>query len=131
MSETQLRQLNPIDTWALVELMGHISIAGKVSEETHFDTMLMRIDVPETAHSEALTYYVGGAALFRLTPCPEATARAWLADVPAYRARIENVIENGLSGYESRREEDIDNDVIDDVGDDDGLDEFGQERGPF
>lgn len=68
-------EIKPIQTWAIVELMGHVKSAGMVSEETHFGTVLLRLDVPESNGNPARTEFYGGSALFRLTPCTEEVAR--------------------------------------------------------
>lgn len=61
------------EQWAIVELMGHAHIAGKVTEETRFGTVLMRVDVPALEDTAAFTTYFGGSAIYRMTPCDEAT----------------------------------------------------------
>lgn len=35
------------DSWAIVELMGHVRMAGRVSEEERFGAKLGRIDIPQ------------------------------------------------------------------------------------
>ena len=68
-------EIKPIQTWAVVELMGHVKTAGQVSEETHFGTVLGRIDVPEIGDKSANTFFFGGSSIFRITPCTEEVAR--------------------------------------------------------
>lgn len=34
------------DTWAIVELMGHVRLAGKLSEEEKFGSKMGRLDIP-------------------------------------------------------------------------------------
>lgn len=72
-------EIKLIETWAIVELMGHVKTAGKVSEEPHFGTVLLRIDIPEHNSKQAHTEFHGGQAIFRLTPCDEQIARMVLA----------------------------------------------------
>ena len=72
---TNETEIKPIQTWAILELMGHVKTAGQVSEETHFGTVLGRIDVPEVGDKPAHTFYFGGESIFRLTPCDEQVAR--------------------------------------------------------
>jgi hypothetical protein len=60
--------------WAIVELLGHRRLAGRISEETRFGAVLLRLDVPIGEAWQ--TQYYSGAALYALTPCDEATARA-------------------------------------------------------
>jgi len=68
-------EIKPIQAWAVVELMGHVKIAGQVSEETHFGTVLGRLDIPEIGDKLALTIFFGGSSIFRITPCTEEVAR--------------------------------------------------------
>ncbi len=60
--------------WAVVELMGHVKVAGLVTEAEIFGGKLMRVDVPceDGAH---ITQYFGAASIYRLTPCTEEVAR--------------------------------------------------------
>lgn len=59
--------------WAIVELLGHVRVAGLVSEEERFGTKLGRVDVP--VPEGTVTQYFGGQSIYRLTPCDEVTAR--------------------------------------------------------
>lgn len=68
-------EVKPIQTWAVVELMGHVKSAGQVSEESHFGTVLLRLDVPEIGNIPARSEFYGGSAIYRLTPCDEQVAR--------------------------------------------------------
>lgn len=61
--------------WGVVELMGHVRLAGKVSEEERFGCKLGRIDVP-TDGEKFVTIYFGGSSIYRVTPCDEESARA-------------------------------------------------------
>lgn len=88
------------DSWAIVELMGHVRIAGRVTEEERFGTKLGRVDIPlpvkvcgpcggkvgvcpdcAICHGTGatgggfVTQYFSGSSIYRLTPCDEATAR--------------------------------------------------------
>lgn len=60
--------------WAIVELMGHVRIAGLVTEEERFGAKLGRVEIPNGA--EFVTQYFNGASLYRLTPTTEELARA-------------------------------------------------------
>lgn len=61
------------DQWAILELMGHVRLAGKVTEESRFGVALGRIDIP-TADGFT-TQYFGGSSIYRLTPTTEEIAR--------------------------------------------------------
>jgi hypothetical protein len=64
--------------WAVVEVMGRLKIAGRVTEATLFGTALCRVDIyPGDAAEPVLTRMFGGSAIYCVTPCTEATARAF------------------------------------------------------
>ena len=62
------------EEWALLELMGHRKLAGRVSEAVIGGTALVRIDVPTGDDSFATQYY-GGSAMYCITPTTEEIAR--------------------------------------------------------
>lgn len=62
--------------WAILELMGHVRLAGRVTEESHFGVALGRIDIPTAAGDGYTTQYFGGASIYRLTPTTEEIARS-------------------------------------------------------
>lgn len=74
MNEQQ--QIDRIDTWAVVELMGHTKRAGRVTEESHFGASVLRVDVPQTSKQLAFTTYYTAGAIYSVTPCTEGVARA-------------------------------------------------------
>ena len=65
--------------WAVLELLGHVKVAGYITEEEHFGSKLGRIDIPGQDGGIALTQFFGGQSVYRLTPVSEATARAFAA----------------------------------------------------
>jgi hypothetical protein len=63
-------------TWAIVEVMGHKSYSGFVTAETIAGAAMLRIDVPECGKIAAFTKYLSMGAIYGISPCTEATARA-------------------------------------------------------
>ena len=63
------------EQWGIVELMGHVRVAGKVTEEEHFGSKMGRIDIPD-GREGFTTQWFGGSSVYRLTPTTEAIARA-------------------------------------------------------
>ncbi|MFC3693375.1 hypothetical protein [Chenggangzhangella methanolivorans] len=62
--------------WALVEIFGHRSHAGRTREEERFGAKLLRIDVPVDGDPTAngwRTHFYGGASIFSFTLTDEAT----------------------------------------------------------
>lgn len=64
----------PQESWAIVELMGHVTMAGRLSEEERFGSKMGRVDVP-TNDGGFTTVYFGGSSVYRITPVSEAIAR--------------------------------------------------------
>lgn len=71
------------DEWFIVELMGHIRLAGKVTVDERFGGKLSRIDIPGPKLVDStgdgvdtwVTQWFGAAGVYRITACTEATAR--------------------------------------------------------
>jgi hypothetical protein len=62
------------DQWAIVELMGHVRIAGRVREVELFGSKQGRCDIPDS-NGGFTTQYFNGSSLYRLTPTTEEIAR--------------------------------------------------------
>ncbi len=71
-----MEQSKAYEGWAIIELMGHSQIAGYISEETMYGSPLARVDVPAVNGVKEFTKYIGGGAIYAVTPTDEATARA-------------------------------------------------------
>lgn len=63
------------EAWCLVELFGHIKIAGKCTEQYLVGTHMLRVDVPETTNKPAFTRIFGHAAIYSINPIDESIAR--------------------------------------------------------
>ncbi len=61
-------------TWAIVELMGHNIISGRISEENVAGVPMLRVDVPACDGEPAYTKFYSGNAVYGITPTDEATA---------------------------------------------------------
>lgn len=57
--------------WAVVELFGHVRLAGKISGADQYGVKMLRVDVPEVDGRPRFTSYKGGSALYAVTPCSE------------------------------------------------------------
>lgn len=62
--------------WAIVELMGHRQVAGKISEVTQYGVTMLRVEVPSISEPGKVfrTQDYGGSAIYCLTHCDEETA---------------------------------------------------------
>lgn len=67
---------NGLATWAVVEVMGHSTYAGYVTEQTVASQSFVRIDVPAVDERAAFTKLLGAGSIFSITPCEEQIARA-------------------------------------------------------
>jgi len=70
-----LDELNESVNYAIVELMGHKVVAGKVSKSEMLGAPLLRIDVPETSAFPEFTQLYGTAAIYGVTYVSEEVAR--------------------------------------------------------
>lgn len=68
-------QQDGFEGWAVLELMGHRRLAGKVSPATLGGSAVIRIDVPKPESDGYVTQFYAGSALYALTPTTEELAR--------------------------------------------------------
>jgi hypothetical protein len=61
--------------WGVLELMGHVRLAGRISEEEKFGAKLGRVDVP-LKDGSFVTQYFGASSVYRLTIVAEDVARS-------------------------------------------------------
>jgi len=64
------------DSWAILELMGHRRLAGRVSEVELAGHGMLRIDVPTAAPGGFITQYYSPSSMYALSPTTEEIARA-------------------------------------------------------
>lgn len=74
-TDTSLPQTEVIEQWAILEIMGHERLAGRVCETLIAGTKLLQVDVPASDKLPAFTRLLSPTALFSMTPVPEAVAR--------------------------------------------------------
>lgn len=71
--------MKQVDTWAIVELMGHVALAGRLTKPS--DSMgLWQLDVPEG--EDFRTEFFGSQSVYRIRIVSEEIARAYVK--PAY-----------------------------------------------
>lgn len=63
------------DHWAIVDVMGHQRIAGRVREQTLGGQAFIRVDVPACGPVLPFTKLLGGASIYSISPCTEEVAR--------------------------------------------------------
>jgi hypothetical protein len=72
---TEQTLATPFASHAVVELMGHVQLAGWVTETTIAGGGFVRVDVPDADGGLKLTKYCGPSSIYAITPCDEETAR--------------------------------------------------------
>lgn len=70
-------QTSTFDQWGIVEVMGHRSFGGRITEETIGGTSFVRVDVPETIRQPAFTKLFGAGSIYCISPTTEALARQY------------------------------------------------------
>jgi hypothetical protein len=64
------------DCWAVLELFGHVRLAGRVTEASIGGCSFLRVDVPEReGEGVKFTRYFGNGAIYSMTPVTEEVAR--------------------------------------------------------
>jgi hypothetical protein len=62
------------ETWAIIELMGHRRLAGRVTEQQIAGEGFLRLDVPD-GDGPGTTHYYRPGVVYGIHPTSEATAR--------------------------------------------------------
>lgn len=68
-------QRETFEGWAILELFGHRKLGGKLAQVEIAGQGFIRIDVPDAEGDQATQFYAP-SAVYGITPCSEATARA-------------------------------------------------------
>lgn len=63
------------ELWAIVELMGHQKVAGKLSEQVIGGASFIRVDVPATDTTPSFTRLLTDKAIYAINPVTEEVAR--------------------------------------------------------
>jgi len=63
-----------LDCWAVVELMGHNKISGRVKEVSMCGGAMLRVDVPAVGEQKAYTRFFGHASIYSINPTTEEIA---------------------------------------------------------
>jgi hypothetical protein len=94
------------DQWAIVELMGHVRLAGRLTEESYFGVALGRIDIPnddlKLGDEPFVPQYFSGWSVYRITPVSEEAARrvaAMAKPAPIYRLELTAAPERPVRTY--------------------------------
>lgn len=123
MTDNDIPTNDAFGSWAILELKGYTKLAGYITEEEHFGTILGRIDIP-LEDGKSLTRYFTGQSVYLLTPVAEQIARGYALNnkpqpVQVYEWRLPE-----LSGpdWDDFDEEEQDEPILEELDDDE--DEF-------
>jgi hypothetical protein len=76
-----MQQSEQAEVWCVLELMGHVRTAGRLTEEELFGAKLGRLDVPQP-DGTFVTQHFGGGSVYRITYVSEEAARQVAARTP-------------------------------------------------
>lgn len=62
------QEQKPFEAWAIVELMGHRRLAGKVTEQQIAGAQFLRLDIPMSPEGEMITQFYGPSSVYCITP---------------------------------------------------------------
>ena len=68
MEDTKASQPEKFDQWAVLELFGHLRLAGRVTEASIGGCSFLRVDVPNKDGETEFTRYFGQGAIYSMTP---------------------------------------------------------------
>ena len=104
--------------WAIVEVMGHKTFAGRIEEVEVCGAGMMRLDVPAVEGAPAFTKLLSPQSIYAINPTDEASARA----------AAERLRERPLDTYQLVAQpttlRSLPSPRDDDYGEDDGPDDF-------
>lgn len=66
--------MSKLEGHAILELMGHRRMAGKVEEVEVAGVGFIRVDIPDTEKRKGFTQLVSPKSIYAITPCDEETA---------------------------------------------------------
>lgn len=71
-------QTEKVDQFAIVEVMGRQTYAGRVSEQVFAGTGFVRVDVPEVNGTPGFTKLIGTGSIYAITPTTENVVMRYL-----------------------------------------------------
>ena len=72
---TDQQKERQFEGYAIVELMGHTVVVGYVSEQVIAGAAMLRVDVPAVGDQPAYSKFVGGSAIYGITPTTQEIAQ--------------------------------------------------------
>ncbi|MCA9178634.1 MAG: hypothetical protein KDB14_29435 [Planctomycetales bacterium] len=91
------------ESWAIVEVMGQQTYAGKVSEQSVGGASFVRVDIPDVKGQSGFTKLFGGSSIYCITPCTEQIARMTAERVQARAVSIYDLPADWKNAIDQRR----------------------------
>ncbi len=76
-----MEEQSGFEGWAILELMGHRRLGGRVSEATIGGASFLRIDVPTAGQVTAFTQFYAPGSIYAITPATEEIATRMAASI--------------------------------------------------
>jgi len=70
-----MNEQQKFENWGILELFGHLRLAGLISEQTFGSSTMIRIDVPAVSDLPEYTRFFGVSEIYSITPTTEEIAR--------------------------------------------------------
>jgi hypothetical protein len=97
--------------WCIVELFGHVTLAGYVSEQAIGGASFIRLDVPAVDGQAEFTKLLGPGAVYSITPTSEDVARSAIERIRAKPVNVYYLPEP--KGTIVERDDEVENEVDD------------------
>jgi len=104
---------NSFEQWAILELMGHRRLAGKVTDAVIGGGAFLRIDIPGKDETQVTQYYSPGS-VYCITPTTEEVARAVAEQcqpAPVYRWELPQLEEAKVNPDADDEWSDVERDI--------------------
>lgn len=72
------QQTEKFDEWAIVEVMGRQTFAGRVTEQSFGGTSFVRVDVPTVNGTPGFTKLIGAGSIYAITPTTQDVVERYL-----------------------------------------------------
>ncbi len=98
----------PFQSWALVEIMGHVRLAGLITEESLFGSVMLRVDVPNAEGETVFTRYFGGSSIYSISPVTKEIAIALAKNICAKPVTVYDIEpQRQLAGRFDRQDDEM------------------------
>ena len=100
-----------LETWAYIEIMGHSTVAGRVSERKFGVAVMLQVDVPNPDEGFAFSKLYSPSSIFSISPITEEWCRKYVKTKINYPV-LPYIPE---SSQLLKKEDEMDNELEDDI----------------